>query len=115
MPFTKNPSGIQTCKRILKDGKVKEYKYPWKRYYKGYQRKNKEDCGKAGRPIIHKNGYKEFRSDKIKCECGSIVSNGALKRHMKSKKHQKNTIFNINYPNISDMNDNEFLEYFSEN
>ena len=39
--------------------------------------------------IKHRDKYLEYKSEKIECECGSIVRRGGISRHRKTKKHLK--------------------------
>ena len=72
----------------------KEWLEKHKDYQKEYNKKNKEQRKEKSK-IYYKNNYekiKDYKTEKITCECGDIVNRANLSKHKKSKKHLNKTI-----------------------
>ena len=81
----KNKKRITEQQKKYNEGRSDELK----KYKKDYYEKNKEIISKKGKEYREKNKkkIKERESQKVQCECGSIVSRGNMWGHKKTKKH----------------------------
>jgi hypothetical protein len=62
-----------------------------KEYKKKYREQNREELNKKQKEYYEENKEElnKKQNEKVKCECGCIVSYSHLSRHKKSKKHLK--------------------------
>lgn len=83
----KHKKEIQDCKKKWKENNKEEIKQQMKKYYED----NKEELKEYSKDYYEKN-KKEIskkRKEKIKCECGALVSSCNLTKHKKTFKHIK--------------------------
>jgi len=92
--YIKYPNGYTEQDR---KEKMKEYyhanKEPRQEKMKEYQQKNKEQKKEYDQEYRQKN--KERIKEKIKCECGTIVSRSHIAQHKRTKKHSDYKLNNL--------------------
>ena len=78
-------------KKWIEEHKEERTEYEQK-YHKTYYQKNKENLNKINKQYNqeHEEEIKKYKTNKITCECGCIVSFGNLSVHKKTQKHIKN-------------------------
>jgi type I restriction enzyme R subunit len=84
---------ILDFKTWIEEHKEERKKYE-EEYRKNYYQKHKENIDKINKQYYqeHEEEIKKYRTNKITCECGCIVSFSNLSTHKKSKKHLKNLL-----------------------
>lgn len=80
--YEKSDKCQQYRKKYKEDNKEQSKEY-YIQYYKNIGQKQKQDYY-----IINKEKIQQYKSEKITCECGSIIQRGGKALHSKSKKHQ---------------------------
>ena len=76
------------------DEKNKKYREENPEYFKEYNKEYRKN-----NPEYFKY-YDEKKKDKIKCECGKVITRGSISRHCKTTKH-KDYLNNINIEHVS--------------